>query len=450
MNNQHKSKYWQYSLVVILITAIISGVVSNRQDHLRVQNKIVENLRLNHSLSISKVTGKLEVLVEEISLIALNKRIIAFAWNNAYTHLGVNAIDERFDSWAKNLVEHFSYYDLLMISTDGDIFYSVAKEDDLGSNLLTGPYSSSNLGKLFKEIKESQSFKGVDFAVYEPSNNTLAAFIGMPIFYRGEMIGALTLQLPTTFVELNIGVHIENIQDYILTSNYIYQKNKSFKSKDSLQFGEFSKDSFSKRNDSLFLYTPFKLKNMEWGILSIAPPIVFSENISWTNIWYRILISVLIATIASVLVTERLVTRFQGLNYSVEDIVLVQNTWNQFMYKKPSFGTDFYFRLKNKLNLKLGEEYPDIELLGSSIEVFTSKMVNQLANEEELNRNLVDLAKQCKSLNCPTSKVLKMPNMFLESLEDELGEGIPIRAKQAWNKTLKSLTYKVIRLMNDV
>lgn len=43
-------------------------------------------------------------------------------------------------------MELHGYYDTFLITPDGDIVYTMAKEADYGTNLMDGEYKDSNLG----------------------------------------------------------------------------------------------------------------------------------------------------------------------------------------------------------------------------------------------------------------------------------------------------------------
>ncbi len=80
------------------------------------------------------------------------------------------------------------------------------------------------------------------------------------------------------------------------------------------------------------------------------------------------ILSVLLSMLVSVFVISRLGKIGRGFSYLESDIVLVQNTWHQFVQGDQSFGTDFYYRVKNKMNIKLGNEDQDIEKTGRMVE----------------------------------------------------------------------------------
>jgi len=92
-------------------------------------------------------------------------------------------------------IEKYGYYDLFLIHPDGDVFYSVGREADYGTNMLKGQYADSNLGKLVKQTVETKAFGMADFAPYAPSNNEPAAFIAQPVIASDNIQLIVGLQL---------------------------------------------------------------------------------------------------------------------------------------------------------------------------------------------------------------------------------------------------------------
>ena len=444
------TKYWLYAILLTIIVAVIVAEVSYLNDQKGIEESVIENLRLNHELSASSVKGNFDVLNEEVKLLARTDRIKDYLNHKQVISKSNIGIDEDFEEWARACVKHFGYYDFFIINADGDVIYTVTKEKDLGTNLVSGPYKSSGLGKLFLQARDSKESVFVDFSVYEPSKSTLAAFFGSPVYVDGKFVGLLAIQLIPSFEELNIGVHINDIEDYMVSSNYILQNEGSFESLDSLKVTIPEKHLVVKENDSLFLFTPFDLGNdFNWGILSIAPPVVFSRNIDRNKIWFHVIFSILLAILISVFIIGRLSKMGRGFNYTESDIVLVQNTWHQFIESEQSFGTDFYYRIKNKINIKLGKEDSEVEEIGKDIEYQVSEMISLLNDKPELHKKFSLWAAMCYELNIPASKLLKIPDLFIESIEDEMGKEIHFRAKMAWQKILKSLVYQLIGLLKE-
>lgn len=109
-------------------------------------------------------------------------------------------------------MEKFNFYDLYLIHPEGDVFYSVAKESDYHTNILTGEYSKDGLGKLVKKIKKSKSYHVEDFSPYSPSQNEVSLFIGLPIMKGEEIRFILAAQVTSDKIN-SIMAHIEEMGD---------------------------------------------------------------------------------------------------------------------------------------------------------------------------------------------------------------------------------------------
>jgi len=96
------------------------------------------------------------------------------------------------------LLDNFGLYDIFLVNKEGDVVFSVAKENDYGTNLETGVYSDTGLGEAFRKAKPLS--KGqvafADFRAYEPSYNQPAIFLSSPVTYQGDFEGAIIFQLP--------------------------------------------------------------------------------------------------------------------------------------------------------------------------------------------------------------------------------------------------------------
>ncbi len=93
-------------------------------------------------------------------------------------------------------ITKYGYYDLFLIHPEGRVFYTVAHEADYGTNMVSGEYSSSNLGRLVQQMLETKAFGIADFEPYAPSNDEPSAFIAQPVMHNNEVEMLVALQLP--------------------------------------------------------------------------------------------------------------------------------------------------------------------------------------------------------------------------------------------------------------
>lgn len=92
-------------------------------------------------------------------------------------------------------------YDAFLVNKRGDLVYSVLKEQDFGTNLITGPWRETGLSRVVRAVFANTDDKRVhfeDFGLYRPSAGEPAAFIAVPLHAGAdnEFIGVLALQIP--------------------------------------------------------------------------------------------------------------------------------------------------------------------------------------------------------------------------------------------------------------
>lgn len=92
-------------------------------------------------------------------------------------------------------VKAYGYYDLMIVSSDGHVLYTVNREADYNTNIFTGTFKNSGLNTATKRAFEKQGFAFADFSRYAPSDNAVSAFLAQPVSDKGEAIFAVALQL---------------------------------------------------------------------------------------------------------------------------------------------------------------------------------------------------------------------------------------------------------------
>lgn len=62
----------------------------------------------------------------------------------------------------------YQFSDLALMEPNGELFYTVSENDDLDTNMLTGKYKDTSLGKLLKAVKEKKQTMWADYDKYKP------------------------------------------------------------------------------------------------------------------------------------------------------------------------------------------------------------------------------------------------------------------------------------------
>ncbi|MFW6304093.1 MAG: cache domain-containing protein, partial [Candidatus Sumerlaeota bacterium] len=141
------------------------------------------------------------------------------------------AVTKQIEKTRKNfdkyyIANYFAFYDMLFIDTEGRVFYTLRKEDDIYRNLLQPTGAPSPLGKCIAEKPRKETF--VDFHDYGPSRAP-AAFFVQPVRKDNKIIGWMALQLAINKVNSlftsadNLGqtgeVFLVNQNGYMLTDS---------------------------------------------------------------------------------------------------------------------------------------------------------------------------------------------------------------------------------------
>ncbi len=102
--------------------------------------------------------------------------------------------------WLRQFLRERGYYDIFLFNPEGDLVYTVFKELDYATNVVSGQYADTDLGNAFRAARDNprpdyQAF--FDFKPYSPSHGAPASFISTPLLdARGQLEGVLVFQMP--------------------------------------------------------------------------------------------------------------------------------------------------------------------------------------------------------------------------------------------------------------
>lgn len=151
---------------------------------------------------------------------------------------GYTKVHEKYHNYLLPLKKLHGFYDLFFIDAKGNIVYSIAKETDFGSNLLTGAYQKSGLANAYRSSRNlnGEPLAHAPYEPYEPSYNLPASFLAMPIYKQDKYIGSVAVQLPiepiNNIMTFNGKVEESGLGDtgeaYIIGSNFTMRNDSRF------------------------------------------------------------------------------------------------------------------------------------------------------------------------------------------------------------------------------
>lgn len=128
---------------------------------------------------------------------------LAIAADDEHDGSAWSAANAKYHEFFREVVTRFAFEDALLLDARGNVVYSTYKNQDLGTNILTGPYNGSKLRDAFIEAMSSNKADRTvltDFEFYQPANMAPTAWMVAPIPAAGKADGVLALQFPITKV----------------------------------------------------------------------------------------------------------------------------------------------------------------------------------------------------------------------------------------------------------
>ena len=199
----------------------------------------------NNANAISLMPTEDSVIISQYNYIANNKNPLGNKHNLDKARDGSVYSDTHaiYHPIIKNYLDKFGYYDIFLIDPDsGHIVYSVFKEVDYATSLITGPYKDTNFAQVFKAVantKDKTEARLIDFAAYTPSYEAPASFIAAPIFdpKTDYLIGVLVFQMPVgkinSLMQTRAGLG-ESGETYLVGSDKLMRSQSRFDTENTL------------------------------------------------------------------------------------------------------------------------------------------------------------------------------------------------------------------------
>ncbi|MFP4022088.1 MAG: methyl-accepting chemotaxis protein, partial [Halanaerobium sp.] len=223
-------------LAVSLIPLAILGFLTINQSSDALQTGNFDQLSAVRTIKSNQIESFLAERQGDITVLS-NTPVIIEALNQfdqgfdeGLNSEGYNNVQAEYKEYFEMYVEEYSYYDLFLINTTGDIIYTEAQESDLGQNLKNGSLSSSNLAQAFEDgLKETTI---VDYKHYEPSDAP-AMFVAAPVKDGNNTVGVIALQVSDDAINSIMSERTglgESGETYLVGSDKLMRSNSRFTS----------------------------------------------------------------------------------------------------------------------------------------------------------------------------------------------------------------------------
>ncbi len=204
-----KTKLLVFFLIVGILPLIAMGIISYQKASDSLKNETVNKLTAIGQIKKANLEnfffergGDVQVLADDPYIVRAIKDLDKY--NEEAKAKGLRGMDmmnyapykmvhDVYHPFFKNYMDKYGYYDVFLLDPEeGDVFYTVCKENDYGS---IASRENTGLTEAW-ESALSGDVQVTDIARYAPSNNLPAMFIAAPIKENGKDIGVLAFQVP--------------------------------------------------------------------------------------------------------------------------------------------------------------------------------------------------------------------------------------------------------------
>lgn len=193
-----------------------------------------------------------------------------------------------FHPYFRSFLRDRGYYDIFLFDENGNCLYTVFKELDFATNVVSGQWKDSDLGNVFRDARDSKEPGKVffqDFAPYAPSKNVPAAFVSTPVFDAGKFVGVIAFQMPIgtldAIMQEKIGLG-ETGESYLVGSDFLMRSDSRFSKESTILsekvdndavraalqgqegFATYAQDDVSHKG----FYLPFDVLGVRWAVVA--------------------------------------------------------------------------------------------------------------------------------------------------------------------------------------
>lgn len=136
-----------------------------------------------------------------------------------------SGVHAKYHPYFRTVLRDREYYDIFLFDNAGNLIYSVFKENDFATNLVSGVWAATDLGNAFTGAKNNPNKSTFfDFRPYGPSADAPASFMSKAVFDNsGVQIGVLAYQMPVDRLNLLMATSRglgETGESYVVGTDY--------------------------------------------------------------------------------------------------------------------------------------------------------------------------------------------------------------------------------------
>ncbi|GJQ59181.1 MAG: hypothetical protein SCALA701_19820 [Candidatus Scalindua sp.] len=142
--------------------------------------------------------GNVDVLardpIVEEALVQLSESFNTYGLDSPQYNQTLN----RYQSLMEHYVASYGYINIFLVNSNGDVIFSVTREDFTGTNLRTGKYQDFSVGQVFRRGLEEVAFE--DYT-WNDTKGEFSAYFSAPVYDNHSLSGALIIEIPFSHLD---------------------------------------------------------------------------------------------------------------------------------------------------------------------------------------------------------------------------------------------------------
>lgn len=189
-------------LLVAVMPLALFGYLNLQQDEITLRKAVLDRMSDLADKKAIQVKSYLAERVQDVRLLVRGASVYgaierlsgkyAAGSQAALAYAAEDALTRQY--FARYVEESGQFYDLFLITPQGELVYSQKHESDFATNLITGPYRDTQLAQAFRAVRMTLEPVISGYEFYAPSQAP-AMFIAAPVMVGGQFKGVFAVQL---------------------------------------------------------------------------------------------------------------------------------------------------------------------------------------------------------------------------------------------------------------
>lgn len=346
----------------------------------------------------------------------------------------------------RSYLQKFGYYDIFLVEPEnGNIVYSVFKELDYATSLISGPYAQTNFAEAFRRANQQTSTDAVvftDFKQYYPSYEAPAAFVASPIVKDGQKIGVLVFQFPldnlNTIMKERAGMgktgetYLVGSDKLMRSDSYLDSDNHSVTAsfrnpeKGSVETDATEAALSGKTEEKIILdyngnlvlsaYTPLQFANLNWALLAEideAEAFAAVKTLQWVALTVTVICIAVIIAIAFYM-TRAIVRPVQGV---VDSLTELSQGEGDLTTRLPSITNDEIGMLALRFNDFMDKLQQMIKDISKGIATLSSSSTELSSISQQMSTSAEDTSAKANTVATAAEEMSTNMNSVSAALE---------------------------------